>query len=149
MNAAILAHAATARLSTGPRVVIMGGPRVGKTHLANRLGGEHGMAYHSTDELIGKMAWSDVSAEVVRWFEDMDGPYVVEGVASVRAVRKWCAAHPEGLPADFFLWLSIPRVERTKGQVAMGKGCASIWTEVEPELRKRGARIFTDTQGEL
>ena len=52
-----------------------------------------------------------------------------------------------GLPADRFVWLSIPHEERSKGQVACGKGCATVWAEILTELRRRGAQIFTDTEG--
>lgn len=59
------------------------------------------------------------------------------------------STHAEGLPADYFVWLSIPREAQTPGQVACGRGALTVWTGILPELRRRGARIFTDTMGEM
>lgn len=133
-------------MNAGARIVIAGAPRTGKTTLAARLAAEHGLALRSTDILIGKFDWSDASAEAAKWMDEPGG-FVWEGVAIPRALRKWLAAHPEGLPADRFVWLSVPREQQTKGQAACGKGCATVWTEILPELRRRGAQIFTDTEG--
>ena len=75
------------------RVVIAGGPRTGKTTHANKLGAESGARVRHTDDLIGRLEWSAASQEVSQWFDE-PGPWIVEGVAVPRAVRKWLAAHP-------------------------------------------------------
>jgi broad-specificity NMP kinase len=134
---------------TYPRVIIGGGPGTGKSTLAARLGGEPGVVLRSTDELISTHEWSAASEEVARWFDDTAVPFVIEGVATCRAIRKWLKAHPDGLPADFFVWLTITRVKLEPRAAGLGKGCEKVWREILPELRRRGARIFTDTDGEL
>lgn len=121
------------------RIVIAGGPHVGKSTAADLLG----LPVRRTDDIIG-MGWSEASAEAATWF-DAPGPWVVEGVATPRALRKWLAAHPHGKPCDRVYWLTTVRAPLTKpGQAAMAKGCATVWVEIEPELRRRGVEILRD-----
>lgn len=118
------------------RIVVAGGPRTGKTTYAGTLT-PHPL---HTDVLVGTVPWSGASEEVAEWF-DRPGPWVVEGVAAVRALRKWLAAHPTGKPCDSVRWLAEPKVSRDRGQETMAKGCETIWAEVLPLLRKRGVTI--------
>lgn len=139
-------------------VVVTGIPRAGKTTFANAMGGEGAADVLHTDDLIGvqldagPLDWSGVSAYVAeRWLAG--GPLVeslgrlelralfVEGVAAVRALRKWLAAHPEGKPCDRVLWFGTPVVALTPGQASLAKGCRTVWAEVEPLLRARGVAI--------
>lgn len=118
-----------------PRVVIAGSPRAGKTTLSNTF---KGTVLH-TDDLIGRYEWSAASEEVARWF---DRPYdVIEGVAAVRALRKWLDSHPVGRPCDQLIWLTRPFVALTPGQATMAKGCDSVFQEIRQELHRRSVRI--------
>ncbi len=119
-----------------PRVVIAGVPRSGKTILADQLT-DMGEVQH-TDDLIGHLEWSAASAAVARWFDEA-GPWVIEGVATIRALRKWFRAHPAGLPCDLLLWLPTPCVPLTQGQRRMAKACDTVYREVQPQLLSRGA----------
>ncbi len=119
------------------RIIIAGGPRTGKSTLAARLGAELGVAPRSTDSLIGTLDWSAASLEVSTWF-DAAGPWVIEGVAAARALRKWLAAHPTGTPCDRIILLDTPHVELSKGQVGMMKGCRTVWAELVVVLEARG-----------
>jgi len=74
---------------------------------------------------------------VSHWIEE-PGPWVIEGVTVVRALRKWLAAHPTGAPADVLYVSEEPKVRLTPQQAAMGKGFTKIWCEVSDELRARG-----------
>ena len=121
------------------RVAIAGYPRAGKTTLA-RSCEPLGVWIRHTDDLVGRMAWSDASEEASHWFE-ADGPFVIEGVATPRALRKFLRRHPEGRPCDLVLWMGTPRVELTAGQRAMGKGALTVLREIEPELLARGVRV--------
>lgn len=132
-------------MSSALRIVICGGPRVGKTRLSERLAGAACKARH-TDDLIGALHpedkaadWSACSAEVVKWFAE-PGPWVIEGVAAVRALRKWLEAN-HGAPCDAVYWSSQPLQPLTKGQSAMLRGCESIWAPVRQELTMRGVPI--------
>ena len=124
------------------RIIIAGGPRTGKTTLATQILQADGFPVRSTDDLIGKLGWSEASAEVAEWFDD-PGPWVIEGVAAARALRKWLGAHPTGSPCDAIVYLSVPKVDRTPGQNAMAKGCDTVWNEVRPSLVARGVKIVS------
>jgi SPP1 gp7 family putative phage head morphogenesis protein len=118
----------------GMRVVIAGGPRSGKTTLAATMG----EAKH-TDDIID-LGWSEASSAAMTWF-DAPGPWVIEGVATARALRKWLDANPQGKPCDVVFWMPVPHVMLAKGQSTMLKGCEAVWRQVEPELVKRGVEI--------
>ena len=115
------------------RIVIAGGPRTGKTTLSKLVGAS---TVRHTDDL----GWSEASAEVSTWF-DVDGSWIVEGVAVPRALRKWLAANPDGKPCDVAYWLEEPHERLTPGQASMAKGCAKVWGEILPELEARGVDV--------
>ena len=119
------------------RILILGGPRVGKTTLAGKLAAEHGIVPLHTDDLIGKRSWSEASDEVRLWLEQR-GPFLIEGIAVVRALRKYLAVHPEGAPADALYIGTTAREALTPGQASMTKGHERIWSEVRDELARRG-----------
>jgi len=120
------------------RIVICGGPRTGKTLLANRmfvgevpprLHPNHPAPRH-TDDLIA-LGWSEASAAAALWLDE-PGQWIIEGVVLARALRKWREAHPgEPPPVDRVIRLTTPHVELTKGQAAMAKGEATVWQEIE------------------
>ncbi len=122
------------------RIVIAGGPKVGKTTKGIELAKEHGLKLRHTDSLIHKMDWSRISFEVSRWLED-DGDWIIEGVVVPRALRKWLDRHKTGLPADRFLWSNKPRRSLDVKQRSMASGCQRVWEEILGELRRRGAKI--------
>ncbi len=119
------------------RIIIAGGPRCGKSVLSRKLGVT---PVRGTDELIG-LGWSEASEAASRWFNE-PGPWIAEGVAMPRALRKWLAAHPGSTkPADLVVWLGVAVVARVAGQEAMAAGCLTVWREIRPELFRRGVRI--------
>lgn len=69
------------------------------------------------------------------------GPWCIEGVAAVRALRKALAARPGERPCDRVLYLTEPKAEQTRGQAAMGKGSDTVWREVAPMLRALGVEV--------
>lgn len=116
------------------QVAITGGPRTGKTTMARGLDA----AARSTDEYQG-LGWSNASAVCASWFSP-GGPAVAEGVAIPRALRKWLKTNP-GRPCDEVVVLRTPRVARSNGQIAMGKGVETVMREIEPELLARGVTV--------
>lgn len=123
------------------RVVLVGGPRTGKTTGAKKLGAARELRVRNTDDLIATHGWSEASSEVAQWMSE-GGSWVIEGVATVRALRKWLASNPApAVPADHIVWLEKAFVPRTAPQEGMAKGVATVWKEIEPELRRRGVRI--------
>lgn len=126
------------------RILITGGPKTGKTTLAlsMALKSRGGGRVRSTDSLIATMDWSAASAEVSTWLDD-PGPWIIEGVAVPRALRKWLASHPDpaNKPADQIIVMATARRPLSPGQVAMGKGVDTVWREVEPQLVARGVLV--------
>lgn len=122
------------------RIVIIGGPHVGKTTLSLRLKDELGISntHHSDD--IKHLGWSESSEFASKWF-DQDGDFVVEGVQAARALRKWLKANP-GKPLDVdILALPVPQTLRVKGQESMDKGVWTVFSEIRRDLESRGARV--------
>jgi hypothetical protein len=113
------------------RTAIAGVPRAGKSTLADKMGGGH-----STDELID-LGWSEASLEASYWFDE-PGPWVVEGMAVPRALRKWLGRNPTGKPCDRLIWLGDPYEKQVPGQAAMGVGAVTVMREIMPEMRRRG-----------
>lgn len=122
------------------RICIIGGPRTGKTTLASTLDN----VLH-TDDLIGQFDWSGVSEFVASDWLARSGPWVIEGVAVVRALRKWLSANAAGMPCERVFVLSEPLEELSKGQAAMSKGHEKIWQEVRPLLLARGVAVQPGT----
>ena len=118
------------------RICITGGPRTGKTTLSRRMGSA--LVRH-TDDLIGKLDWSGASREVARWFGH-PGPWIIEGVAVPRALRKWLAAH-QGKPCDRVIVLTKAYTALDPGQATMAKGVNTVWREIQPILRARGVVV--------
>jgi hypothetical protein len=59
-----------------------------------------------------------------------------------RALRKWLARTPRGIPADLIVHMSGFVVEPLPGQYRMAVGCKTVWDEIKPELVRRGATII-------
>lgn len=129
-------------LASGSRqIVIIGGPHTGKTTLAARLRDELKIAkvMHSTDDLRG-YSWSEQSAAASQWFNE-PGDWIVEGVSTARALRKWLAANPgQPLRAEVLV-LNEAFTPLLRGQKTMTAGVHTVLRQIEPELERRGARV--------
>lgn len=131
-------------MTIGERLCIIGGPRVGKTTLASSMEN----VLH-TDDLVGQLEWSAASELVATDWLERPGPWVIEGVAVARGLRKWLAANAQGMPCDRVLELTKPLVELSKGQAAMAKGHETVWQEVRPLLIARGVVVQSGTLQEF
>ena len=128
-------------LGARERVIVSGGPRTGKSTLAVRAGERHKRAVRHADSLIGQLEWSEASEEVSRWLDE-PGAWIVEGVSAPRAIRKWLRANPDKpLPATIVHFREPVQVQTDK-QRAMAKGVETVWREILPELRRRGAEVI-------
>jgi|SRR6266851_2772135 len=117
------------------RLLIVGGPKTGKTTLAKQLGELHKCSVYATDDLKEK-PWSWASQEASFWF-DRSGPWIIEGTMAVRALRKWLRRNETGLPFDNMEYLTMPYSELTQGQASMAKAVNTIMNEIALELIKR------------
>lgn len=122
------------------RVAIAGVPRAGKTTRATALATPDSLTVLHTDMLIGQHDWSALSSVVATWF-DAPGPWIIEGVAVARALRKWLGTHAAGAPCDRVVWLDRPRT-RLAGKVqAMATSTRACFRAIEGELRQRGVEV--------
>lgn len=122
------------------RLVIAGVPRAGKTTLAGASA--RGFEPRHTDDLIlPSVDWSEVSEIVAsRWFP-LPGPWIIEGVRAVHALRKWLRAYATGVPCDRVVWLGTPRIALTPGQASLAKACTTVWHETRPGLLARNVQV--------
>lgn len=112
-------------LARYPRVAIAGGPRTGKTSLAQHA--RDGRLVVHTDDFIGHGDWAAMPGLVID--AAGSGPCLIEGVQVPRALRK-------GLRVDAVVWLETPRVHLSPRQEGMLKGTAKVFEEW---LVRRGA----------
>ncbi len=123
------------------RIVIGGVPSAGKTTLCNSIGLAGAELVRHTDDLIESHGWSEVSQEISDNWLTAPGPWVIEGVATIRALRKWLKAHDEGKPCDVLIWLGTP-IEPLEGRrLGLAKGCHTVFDEIDDELAARGVEI--------
>jgi adenylate kinase family enzyme len=124
------------------RIVIAGGPGVGKTTLAKRLSERLGLPVLSTDLLVGSLDWSGISNEAALWL-NKPGGWIVEGVAMPRALRKWLARSPSTAAAGLaVIWMPRAVEDRTSGQRNMAVGVDTVWKQVLPELHRRSVKVL-------
>jgi hypothetical protein len=125
------------------RIAIAGVPRAGKTTLGQALAAELGYPLLHGDDLM-HMDWSEASAELARRML-APGPWIIEGVAVSRALRKAIDLTAER-PCDRLYFLSEPYGVLSDGQASMGKGCHKVHAELAPELLRRGVQFVSASE---
>lgn len=121
------------------RVAIAGGPRVGKSTLAQQLTQAFNAIQIFEGDSTKEMEWSAASAKVSTWFDRPDS-WIIEGVVVGRALRKWLDARTER-PCDVAVFLDEPFVTLSKGQETMRKGCVTVWQGIRAKLIARGVEV--------
>ena len=132
------------------RVLIIGGPKTGKTTVAKEMAESSGLEHLCTDPqrmcppgvkgVPDKLDWSGASAYVAaEWLGKKDT--IIEGVALPRALRKWRVENPDQPPpCDHVFILNEPHLDLSTGQAAMGKGVDTVLKELydwlEPVIAK-------------
>lgn len=128
---------------TRERVIIVGGPRRGKSSLARRLRAQ-GLPTYCTDPESALLeapepgvtylpeglpvSGDDGAAQWVvdHWFR-LPGPWVVEGWLTARALRRWKAYER---PADRIIWMLEPVTPCTLRQQSLAKAVRTVWSQV-------------------
>lgn len=126
------------------RILVIGVPRAGKSTLVDMLKAQLDIPVTHIDEWAKDMPWSFVSDRVAEKLES-EGPWIMEGVAGVRGLRKWLLKN-EGKPEFHIVWMNDPKVKLTAGQDNMRNGTKTIWAGVKQTLEVRGVNIFDETQ---
>jgi len=121
------------------RIAIAGVPRAGKTWFALQIQKQTGYPVVHGDDFI-PMGWSEASAEIARRLVS-PGPYIVEGVVTIRGLRKALQFGPER-PCDVLHWLGDPRETLRPAQSNMGAQDEKRLAEMEPELVRRGVQVL-------
>jgi adenylate kinase family enzyme len=126
-------------------LLIMGVPKSGKTTLSAHMEKMTGLTVEHTDEMIGEFTWSATSREVAKMIQN-EGPWIIEGVAAVRGLRKWIDANPgESLKHVAVFFHYQPRVRYSSQELeSMAKGIITIWEEIRADVLLRGAIVFED-----
>ncbi len=122
------------------RVVLVGGPRTGKSIVAAIAGERYGRVVMWADGLIGECAWSELSLRVSMRFDE-PGPWIIEGTATVRALRKWLANNDGQLDAHV-IYMPTPVQVQSEGQAAMSKAVNTIYEEIRSDLLKRSLGVI-------
>ncbi len=81
--------------------------------------------------------WSDASQYIADVWFNRRGPWVIEGVATARALRKWFDDGNREPPCDQVLLFvaAHPGATVTAGQETMAKGVMTVWADVAPKLQ--------------
>jgi hypothetical protein len=127
------------------QIMIIGAPLCGKSTYAKTLG----LPVFCTDPastvrerhsdvtyMPDGISWEAQSKQIINWMLK-NGDWCIEGVAAVRALRKWNQLFPGVPPCDKIISFSEahPAMKRTIGQEAMAKGHETIWNEVKESFK--------------
>ncbi len=114
------------------RVLVIGGPGTGKTTA-------YPDAVH-TDDLI-ELGWSGASEYIADHLMAKPGPWTIEGVTAVRALRKALDRNADKRVCDRVVVMTQAKEPLTPGQLTMSKGVATVWREIRAEVLRRGIEV--------
>jgi hypothetical protein len=123
------------------RVLIIGGPGCGKSTFASNMGVPHycgdprslvKRTLPNVNYLPEGLDWSFSSTYIAKNWFPLNGPWVIEGVSVVRALRKWAEVMPNTNPADKIIYFINPHLsfQRSTGQDSMEKAIATVWSDI-------------------
>lgn len=132
---------------TTERIIIVGGPRAGKSSMARAFRAQGIPTYCGDPRSKVKDVEPDVTYlpenipmsgddGAAQWVVDnwmtRPGPWLIEGWITARALRRWDRAWN---PCDRILVMRAPVVEQTPGQAALTKAVATVWRQIALRFR--------------
>lgn len=143
------------------RIVVIGGPRTGKTTYATKLAKQLGVhlgstgkrteqeeGLVSTDNYMKRANWKTLPDVVIKDLKDRDS-WVLEGTQAARVLRRWLKESPAEVKVDKVLVFNRAWVPRNPGQEAMAKGVRTVLRDLQPLLTKAGIEVEHMTPPEL
>lgn len=128
-------------IESSTRAIIVGGPRAGKTTLTVRASERFGREARHSDGLMHEHDYDESATEVAKWIDDGDN-WIAEGVATARGLRSWLNDNPTtGLSATV-IYLQEAKLPLSAGQESMSTGVRTVWDEILPDLKSRGAVVI-------
>lgn len=125
------------------RTLITGAPRTGKTTMALEMGVRHFCTDPQDHPAVPAgvpgtpvgLGWSDASLWVAEHWLELPGPWVIEGVAVPRALRKWQFLHPDAPPpCDRLIVLTETHEALTERQAKMSNDLHGVLDELREWL---------------
>ncbi len=136
---------------TAQRIVIVGGPRCGKSTLARELraqgiptycGDPKSMVKEPEDGVIYLREGLGMGSASSQWVIDhwlpMPGPWVLEGHVMARVLRKWSdGRHWTHMPCDKVIVFRKQHKHAVTltGQITQHKGVITVWDEIADRFR--------------
>lgn len=139
------------------KYIIIGPPRSGKSTYARQLR-EEGIPTYCTDPgscvknpetdvtYAPDVEWSECSDYVARKWMTMPAPWCIEGVGSVRALRKYLVNNMPSTLRDVTIVVFEHQLSEhvTKaGQSVMAKSINTIWNQIRPLVKTHVRKIVT------
>lgn len=143
------------------RIVVVGGPRTGKTTYATKLAKQLGVhlastgkrteaesGLVSTDNYMKKANWAETPNLIIK---DLRGKksFVLEGTQAARVLRRWYKQDPDEPKIDKVLVFGKAWVNRNPGQVSMAKGVQTVLADLAPILARAGVEMEQMTPAEM
>lgn len=130
------------------RIILVGGPRCGKSTLARKLRKQYNIPTFCTDPLSlvkdledgvtylpEGMEWSESSKFVLDRWMSKEGPWCIDGIASVRAIRKAITEGKKDILEGVYILPVLKQYQDAvtkKGQISLLKGVEKVWYEILP-----------------
>jgi hypothetical protein len=128
------------------KIIVIGPPKSGKSSYAKVLRNLHGVPTYCTDPLYTvkdpepdvtyapDLDWSDCSEYVARNWLSLPGPWCIEGVGAVRALRKYLTMNKPETLKGVRVRLLRPPADSDYKYSCMAKSITTIWRQIEPLL---------------